>query len=97
MMGNSEGFCGPVNIGNPDEFTILELAEKVIEITDSRSEIIHEALPTDDPVRRQPDISLAKEKIGWEPTIDLATGLAETVKWFRSIDIRDYRPPTPNY
>ena len=97
MMGNEEGFYGPVNIGNPDEFTILELAKKVIEITDSRSEIIHEALPTDDPVRRQPDISLAKEKIGWEPTIDLATGLAETVKWFRSIDISDYRPPTPNY
>jgi UDP-glucuronate decarboxylase len=97
MMGNEEGFYGPVNIGNPDEFTILELAKKVIEITDSRSEIIHEALPTDDPVRRQPDISLAKEKIGWEPTIDLATGLAETVKWFRSIDIIDYRPPTPNY
>ena len=97
MMENTEGFCGPVNIGNPGEFTILELAEKVIEITDSRSEIIHEELPIDDPVRRQPDISLAQEKLDWEPTIDLATGLVETVKWFRSIDMSDYRPPTPNY
>ena len=97
MMENTENFCGPVNIGNPGEFTILELAEKIIDITDSRSEIVHEELPTDDPVRRQPDISLAQEKLGWEPTIDLATGLAETVKWFRSIEMSDYRPPTPNY
>ncbi|MBT4012909.1 MAG: SDR family oxidoreductase [Planctomycetaceae bacterium] len=97
MMDNAEGFCGPVNIGNPGEFTILELAEKIIAITDSRSEIVHEELPTDDPVRRQPDISLAQEKLDWEPTIDLATGLAETVEWFRSIDMSDYRPPTPNY
>ncbi len=97
MMDNAEGFCGPVNIGNPGEFTILELAEKIIAITDSRSEIVHEELPTDDPVRRQPDISLAQEKLDWEPTIDLATGLAETVEWFRSIDMSDYRPPTPNF
>jgi len=97
MMDNAEGFCGPVNIGNPGEFTILELAEKIIAITGSRSEIVYEELPTDDPVRRQPDISLAQEKLDWEPTIDLATGLAETVDWFRSIDMSDYRPPTPNY
>jgi dTDP-glucose 4,6-dehydratase len=70
----------PVNIGNPDEFTLLELANAVIEVTGSRSEIVHEALPTDDPKVRQPDISLARELLGWEPQIDLREGLRRTVE-----------------
>jgi UDP-glucuronate decarboxylase len=97
MMNNDQGFIGPVNIGNPDEFTIRELAEKVIELAGSKSQLIHRPLPSDDPTRRRPDISLAKEKLGWEPTIKLAEGLAKTIDWFRSIDLEDYRPPTPNF
>jgi dTDP-glucose 4,6-dehydratase len=74
------GHHNPVNIGNPDEFTLLELANAVIEITGSRSEIVHEALPTDDPKQRQPDITLAREILGWEPTVDLREGLRRTVE-----------------
>ena len=74
------GIHHPVNIGNPDEFTLLELANAVIEVTGSRSEIVHEALPTDDPKVRQPDISLARELLGWEPQIDLREGLRRTVE-----------------
>ena len=70
----------PVNIGNPNEFTLLELAKAVIEITGSRSEIVYEALPTDDPQVRQPDISLARELLGWEPTVELREGLRRTVE-----------------
>ncbi|HEY6694659.1 MAG TPA: UDP-glucuronic acid decarboxylase family protein [Solirubrobacteraceae bacterium] len=73
------GYHHPVNIGNPDEFTLVELAEQVIEITGSRSEIVHEALPTDDPKIRQPDISLAKELLGWAPSVKLREGLQRTV------------------
>jgi dTDP-glucose 4,6-dehydratase len=73
------GYHSPVNIGNPNEFTLLELAEQVIEVTDSRSEIVHEALPTDDPKIRQPDISLARELLGWEPKVKLREGLERTV------------------
>jgi dTDP-glucose 4,6-dehydratase len=69
----------PVNIGNPDEFTLLELAEAVIELTDSKSQIVHEALPTDDPKQRRPDISLAKEVLGWEPVVALREGLRRTI------------------
>jgi dTDP-glucose 4,6-dehydratase len=69
----------PVNVGNPDEFTLLELAETVIEVTGSRSEIVFEALPTDDPQVRQPDISLARELLGWEPTVELREGLRRTL------------------
>jgi dTDP-glucose 4,6-dehydratase len=74
------GYHNPVNIGNPDEFTLLELAEAVVEITASRSEIVYEALPTDDPQVRQPDISLAKEILGWEPEIELMDGLQRTIE-----------------
>ncbi len=74
------GYHQPVNIGNPDEFTLLELAEAVIEVTGSRSEIVFEALPTDDPQVRQPDISLAREILGWEPTVDLREGLRRTIE-----------------
>ncbi len=74
------GYHMPVNIGNPDEFTLLELAEAVIEVTASGSEIVFEALPTDDPQVRQPDISLAREILGWEPTVDLREGLRLTIE-----------------
>jgi dTDP-glucose 4,6-dehydratase len=70
----------PVNIGNPNEFTLLELAKTVIELTDSRSEIVYEALPTDDPKQRRPDISRARDLLGWEPTIDLTEGLRRTIE-----------------
>jgi dTDP-glucose 4,6-dehydratase len=70
----------PINVGNPDEFTLLELAEAVVEITGSRSEIVHEALPTDDPKVRRPDISLARDLLGWEPTVDLREGLRRTLE-----------------
>ncbi len=69
-----------MNVGNPNEFTLLELAHAVIEITGSRSEIVFEALPTDDPQVRQPDISLARELLGWEPTVELREGLARTLE-----------------
>src|SRR5262249_11339489 len=72
------GFHQPVNIGNPNEFTLLELAKAVIDITGSRSEIVFEALPTDDPQVRQPDISLARELLWWEPTVELRDGLRPT-------------------
>ena len=69
----------PVNIGNPDEFTLLELAKAVLEVTDSRSEIVFEALPTDDPQQRRPDIGRARDLLGWEPTIKLDEGLRRTI------------------
>ena len=74
------GYHQPVNIGNPNEFTLLELAQAVIEVTGSRSEIVHEALPTDDPQVRQPDISLAREILGWEPQVELREGLRRTLE-----------------
>jgi dTDP-glucose 4,6-dehydratase len=73
------GLHQPVNIGNPNEFTLLELAEAVIELTESRSEIVHEALPTDDPKVRQPDITQARQLLGWEPQVDLREGLRRTL------------------
>jgi UDP-glucuronate decarboxylase len=97
MMNNEQDFIGPVNLGNPDEFTVRQLAELVLELTGSQSKIIHEPLPADDPTRRRPDISLAREKLGWQPTIKLREGLQRTIDWFRSIDLGHYRPPTPNF
>ncbi len=79
----SENFYGPVNIGNPDEFTISELAQKVIRLTGSKSEIVKMPLPSGDPERRKPDISLAREKLGWEPKIKLEEGLKKTIAYFR--------------
>jgi dTDP-glucose 4,6-dehydratase len=76
---------GPVNIGNPDEFTVGELAALVVEVTGSRSTIVHEPLPVDDPTRRRPDITLARERLGWEPRIDLRTGLTRTAEWLRTV------------
>ncbi|WPD24435.1 MAG: UDP-glucuronic acid decarboxylase family protein [Candidatus Electrothrix scaldis] len=82
LMGTEDSFTGPVNTGNPGEFTILQLAENVIELTGSKSEIIFEPLPEDDPQQRQPDITLAKEKLGWEPKVTLREGLAPTIEYF---------------
>ncbi len=97
MMHADDQLVGPVNLGNPGEFTIMQLAELVIELTGSTSEIVHRPLPGDDPQRRQPDISLAREKLDWNPAVKLRTGLTRTIEWFRSIDISKYHPPTPNY
>ena len=69
----------PVNVGNPDEFTLLELAKAVVEVTDSRSEIVYEALPVDDPQQRQPDIGCARDLLGWEPAVELNEGLRRTI------------------
>jgi nucleoside-diphosphate-sugar epimerase len=77
-------YVGPVNIGNPNEFTVAELAEMVIELTGSRSTIINEPLPVDDPTRRRPDIGLARSVLGWEPVVPLRDGLVRTIEWFRS-------------
>src|SRR5688572_7297740 len=85
MMAGPDEFVGPVNLGNPDEFTILELANLVIEQTGSRAKLVEKPLPADDPTRRRPDITVAKSKLGWEPKVKLREGLAETIKWFRSI------------
>lgn len=82
-MMRTEDFIGPVNLGNPKEFSILELAEKILKITRSSSKIVHKPLPPDDPVRRCPDISLAKEKLGWESEIELEEGLDNTIAYFR--------------
>jgi UDP-glucuronate decarboxylase len=97
MMNGNNSFIGPVNLGNPDEFTIRELAELVIELTGAKSKLIFEPLPQDDPTRRRPDISLAQAHLQWSPQIKLRQGLAKTIDWFKSIRISDYRPPTPNY
>lgn len=96
-MNAEEDFPGPINIGNPGEFTIRELAELVMELTGSEAELVQRPLPSDDPTRRRPDITLAKEKLGWEPRFPLREGLAKTIDWFQSIKLSDYRPPTPNY
>ena len=97
MMQNESDFIGPVNMGNPDEFSMLELAKMVIELTGSGSSIVKKPLPEDDPTRRRPDITLAKQKLGWEPTTPLRNGLQKTIDWFRSINVSDYTPPTPRY
>ena len=88
LMDAPDDFIGPVNLGNPDEVTIRELAEKIIELTGSSSELVFEPLPEDDPKRRQPDISLAKEKLGWEPRVKLEEGLTRTIEYFEEL-IRD--------
>lgn len=82
MMNNDGSFIGPVNLGNPSERTILEFAELIIKLTNSNSKIINKPLPKDDPVRRKPDISLAKEKLNWEPKVDINEGLLKTIEYF---------------
>ena len=97
MMNGPDDFHGPVNIGNPGEFTIRQLAELTIRLTGSRSTLVERPLPKDDPERRRPDISLAESRLGWRPSVALEEGLTRTIDWFRSVDLAAYRAPTPNY
>jgi UDP-glucuronate decarboxylase len=83
LMNTPDDMTGPVNLGNPGEFTILELAEKIISLTGSRSEIIHKELPKDDPRQRRPQIELARQALQWQPAIDLSTGLKSTIAYFK--------------
>lgn len=83
MMNTDDEFIGPVNLGNPHEFSILELAEKVIALTNSKSKLVFKPLPHDDPRQRQPDITLAKAKLGWEPTVELNEGLHHIIEYFK--------------
>jgi UDP-glucuronate decarboxylase len=85
MMDTEDGFTGPVNLGNPEEFTILQLAELVLEMTGSRSKLAFKPLPEDDPVQRQPDISLARSRLAWQPTVTLRDGLKETISYFKTL------------
>jgi UDP-glucuronate decarboxylase len=85
MMNSEEGFTGPVNIGNPGEFTMLQLAETVLKLSASKSKIIYQPLPSDDPRQRQPNIDLAKSKLSWEPKVCLDDGLKETIAYFRKV------------
>ncbi|MBX3363626.1 MAG: SDR family oxidoreductase [Phycisphaeraceae bacterium] len=97
MMAAPDEEAGPINLGNPDEFTIRRLAELCIERTGSKAGIVHRPMPEDDPRQRQPDITLARDRLGWAPTVGLEAGLDRTIAWFRSIRLEDYRAPTPNY
>jgi UDP-glucuronate decarboxylase len=85
LMGTEQGFTGPVNLGNPDEFTIRQLAEKVIELTGSRSTLVFKPLPSDDPMQRMPDIALAKAKLDWQPRIGIDEGLKSTIAYFETL------------
>lgn len=85
MMNTEKGVTGPINLGNPGEFTMLELAEKIIKLTASKSKLVFQALPTDDPKQRQPDITLAKQYLDWEPKVNLEDGLKETIAYFRKL------------
>lgn len=85
LMNSPDDFTGPVNLGNPAEFSILELAEKIIKLTGSKSRICFKSLPADDPKQRQPDITLAKEKLKWEPTVQMEEGLKRTIKYFEDL------------
>lgn len=82
---NSEGITGPINIGNPDEFSMLELAEKVIGMTESDSEIVFRELPQDDPVQRKPVIDMAQRELDWKPWISLDEGLRRTIAYFKAV------------
>ena len=85
LMESPQGFTGPVNLGNPGEFTMTELAELVLKLTGSRSKVVHLPLPEDDPRQRKPDITLARTKLGWEPKVPLAEGLERTIEYFRKL------------
>jgi len=97
LMNCASGYAEPVNIGNPVEFTIRELGDIVLELTGSKTKLENHPLPIDDPTRRQPDITLAKRLLGWEPKVSLREGLAATIAYFRSIELKHFRPPSPNY
>jgi UDP-glucuronate decarboxylase len=94
MMAGPDSFVGPVNIGNPGEFTVLDLARQVIELTGSKSKIVHLPRPADDPSQRRPDITLAKKHLNWEPRVPLKEGLSKTIEYFKSIDLKKFRKPT---
>ncbi len=96
-MNGPDDLPGPVNLGNPEEFTILELAKLVLELTGSKGKLVYQPLPADDPTQRRPDIALAAARLDWRPTVALREGLPRTIEWFRSIEMTHYRPPTPNY
>jgi len=85
MMNSSDDFTGPVNLGNPEEYRIIDLAKKIIDLTGSRSKIIFKPLPKDDPRRRRPDITLARERLGWEPKTPLEEGLKKTIEYFEGL------------
>ena len=85
MMDTEDDFTGPINIGNPNEFPVLELVERVIRMTGSTSKIVFKPLPTDDPKQRQPDIKLAKEKLGWQPTVELEDGLKRMIEYLKNV------------
>ena len=84
MMNSRDGFTGPVNLGNPGEFTMLQLAETIIRLTGSISKIVYKPLPQDDPMQRKPIIDLAKQELGWEPRVQLEEGLLKTIEYFRN-------------
>jgi UDP-glucuronate decarboxylase len=84
-MNSEQGFTGPVNTGNPGEFTMLQLAETILRLSGSKSKLVFEPLPSDDPKQRQPNIELAKAKLGWEPKVNLEDGLKETIAYFRKV------------
>ena len=86
-MKTSSDITGPINIGNPNEFTILELAKKVIELTNSKSKITFKPLPKDDPLQRKPDITLAKDQLNWIPKVQLEEGLLKTIEYFNKINV----------
>ena len=96
-MMDADDATGPINLGNPSEFTIIELANLVLELTGSSSQLVMKPLPADDPTQRQPDITLAKTTLGWEPSISLREGLQKTIAWFSEIDLSVWTPPTPNW
>jgi len=96
MMNNTEDFIGPVNLGNPEEFTIKQLAEIIIELTGSSSKLVYGPLPADDPTQRRPDISLAKAKLQWQPATNLREGLPKTIEYFKGLNLDHYSRPTLN-
>ncbi|MDP6158268.1 MAG: SDR family oxidoreductase [Phycisphaerales bacterium] len=92
---NTDDLTGPINLGNPQERTILDLAEHVIELTGSTSQLVRKPLPPDDPTQRCPDITLARERLGWTLQVELREGLAQTIDYFRGLDFTEWTPPTP--
>jgi len=92
---NTDDLTGPINLGNPQERTILDLAEHVIELTGSTSQLVRKPLPPDDPTQRCPDITLAREQLGWPPQVGLREGLGQTIDYFRGLDFTEWAPPTP--
>jgi UDP-glucuronate decarboxylase len=95
LMESPDDLVGPINLGNPGEFTMIELAEAIRDLTGSRSQLVHEPLPPDDPKQRQPDIALAREQLGWEPTIALRDGLKPTIAYFERLLRTQATPSTP--